>query len=68
LVEASRKSFAAPCVCPDDIDPTGRKCGSRSLYTQPAARLPLCYPEDVTLSMIAAYRERLLKKATAAPK
>jgi hypothetical protein len=58
LVRESRCRYPAPCVCPDDLDDAGHKCGTRSAYARPAGHLPLCYPEDVTRGMIDAYRRR----------
>jgi hypothetical protein len=60
IVKASRDQYYAtghPCACPDDLMRNGRACGGRSAYSRPGGAEPLCYPTDVTQSMIEAYRK-----------
>lgn len=62
IVHASRNQYYAtgrPCACPDDSMRNGKACGARSAYLRPGGAAPLCYPSDVTATMIEAYRQRL---------
>jgi hypothetical protein len=61
IVQVSRDQYHAtgrPCACPDDTMRNGRACGGRSAYSRPGGAAPLCYPSDVTATMIDAYRQR----------
>jgi hypothetical protein len=61
IVQASRDQYHAggrPCACPDDRMRNGRACGGRSAYSRPGGASPLCYPADVTATMIESYRQR----------
>jgi len=61
IVAESRRAYHArgrPCACPDDSMRNGRACGGRSAYSRPGGAAPLCYPTDVSESMIKAYRDR----------
>jgi hypothetical protein len=61
IVAASRDAYHStghPCACPDDRMRNGRTCGGRSAYSRPGGAAPLCYPQDVTLAMIEAYKHR----------
>jgi hypothetical protein len=63
IVAESRRAYHAtghPCACPNDAMRNGRACGSRSAYRRPGGAAPLCYPTDVTETMIKSYRERQL--------
>jgi hypothetical protein len=63
IIAASRKAYYAtgrPCACPDDRMRNGRSCGSRSAYSRPGGASPVCYPTDVTETMIKDYRTRRL--------
>lgn len=53
---ASYKAMGKPCACPEDAMCNGRKCGSSSAWARAGGYRPLCYPGDVTASMIDAYR------------
>lgn len=56
IVQRSRASYSGSCACPDNYDRAGRRCGGRSAYSRPGGASPLCYPNDVTQAMIAAYQ------------
>jgi hypothetical protein len=65
VVAASRNAYYAtghPCACPDDSMRNGKKCGSRSAYSRPGGAAPLCYVQDVTATMIEAYRQRIASR------
>jgi hypothetical protein len=61
IVKTSRDQYYAtghPCACPDDLMRNGRACGGRSAYSRPGGAAPLCYPTDVTATMIESYRQK----------
>ena len=55
IIERSIRNYSGSCPCPYNIDRAGRRCGKRSAYSRPGGASPICYPEDVTQSMIDAY-------------
>ena len=62
IVQASRDQYHAtgrPCACPDDRARNGSACGGRSAYSRPGGAAPLCYPSDVTPTMIEQYRQKI---------
>lgn len=62
IVQASRDEYhreGKPCACPDDKTPDGKACGGRSAYSRPGGAEPLCYPTDVTATMIEQYRQKM---------
>ena len=61
IVQASRDQYHAtgkPCACPDDTARNGSACGGRSAYSRPGGAAPLCYPTDVTATMIEQHRQK----------
>jgi hypothetical protein len=56
LIATSRAAYAGHCPCPYDTDRTGNACGDRSLYARPSGDRPLCYPSDVSPTVISRYR------------
>jgi hypothetical protein len=61
IVQTSRDQYHAtgrPCACPDDTARNGSACGGRSAYSRPGGLAPLCYPSDVTATIIESYRRR----------
>ena len=62
IIQASRDQYHAtgrPCACPDDLMRNGRACGGNSAYSRPGGTEPLCYPTDVTATMIEQYRQKM---------
>ena len=60
IIKTSRDQYYAtghPCAGPDDLMRNGRACRTRSAYSRPGGAAPLCYPSDVTSSMIEAYQK-----------
>ena len=53
---AAYKAMGKPCACPSDTMKNGRSCGGNSAYSRPGGFKPLCFPTDITTSMISAYR------------
>jgi hypothetical protein len=61
LVKQSREAYYAsghPCACPDDLARDGSHCGGRSAASRPGGASPYCYPSQVPISEIEAYRAR----------
>lgn len=55
---ASYKAAGHSCACPYDSARNGSSCGRRSAYSRPGGAAPLCYPADVTESMVNDWRNR----------
>ncbi len=58
LIKQSRLSYSGSCPCPYNRDRGGRSCGRRSAYSRPGGASPLCFPQDVTATMITEFRSR----------
>ena len=58
IILQSVTAYPGRCACPYSINRNGRRCGQRSAYRQPGGAAPLCFPDDVTDEMLAAYREQ----------
>lgn len=58
IADSIRDYIAAgrPCACPYNVARNGSLCGQRSAYSRPRGASPLCYPTDVTPSMVAYWR------------
>lgn len=56
IVQESIASYPGKCPCPYNTMRNGRSCGGRSAYSRPGGGAPLCYPRDVSQSMVEAYR------------
>lgn len=62
LIEKSVAAYLAtghPCACPYSMTRNGRHCGGRSAYSRPGGAAPLCYPQDISDAMVAAYRANM---------
>jgi hypothetical protein len=58
LIRRSIASYRGNCPCPYNVNRAARRCGASSAYSKPGGEAPLCYPEDVTQEMIAAFRAK----------
>jgi hypothetical protein len=58
IIEQSQVGYPGNCPCPYNTDRAGRSCGGCSAYSRAGGYSPLCYPKDVTLEMIEAYRRQ----------
>ena len=58
MIAVSIASYSGSCPCPYNTDRAGRRCGGRSAYSRRGGAQPLCYAEDITQSMVDAYRRR----------
>jgi hypothetical protein len=55
IVEESIRSHGGYCVCPWQKDRKGRRCGARSLYSQPGGYPPQCYARDIDETSVEAW-------------
>lgn len=51
------------CICPNDTDREGKRCGGRSAYSRSGGASPLCSPEDVPRSDIPRIRRMAVQRA-----
>ena len=58
IIDQSLRSYPGRCPCPYNRMSNGRQCGGNSAYSKPGGRSPICYPEQVTDAMIAAFLGR----------
>tara|TARA_R110002072_G_scaffold211424_1_gene368954 strand:+ start:7110 stop:7466 length:357 start_codon:yes stop_codon:yes gene_type:complete len=58
LIRQSLAGYPGSCPCPYNRAKNGSKCGRRSAYSRPGGYAPLCYPEDITPTMIENFRAR----------
>lgn len=58
IISASIAAYLGNCPCPYNTDRAGRRCGRRSAYNRPGGAAPLCYPDDVTQTMVDDYRKK----------
>jgi uncharacterized protein YraI len=58
IIAESLAAYPGSCPCPYNRDRGGRACGRRSAYSKPGGYSPICYAEDVSRSMIEAFRRR----------
>jgi len=56
IIQQSIASYPGNCPCPYSTARNGSTCGARSAYSKPGGYDPICYPNDVTQSMIEQYR------------
>lgn len=59
IIQQSLAEYPGNCPCPYNTDRAGRSCGRRSAYSKPGGYQPICYPDDVTPTMIEKkYRQQ----------
>lgn len=56
IIRESIANYSGNCPCPYNLARNGSSCGQRSAYSKPGGASPICYPSDVTPSMIRMYR------------
>jgi hypothetical protein len=56
IIQESIDSYPGPCACPYQHARNGSLCGGRSAYNRPGGYAPLCYPRDVSATLVAEYR------------
>ncbi|WP_237906458.1 hypothetical protein [Azospirillum brasilense] len=57
IIQESIASYPGNCPCPYNTMRNGRRCGGNSAYSRPGGRSPLCFPKDVSDSMVSRYRQ-----------
>jgi hypothetical protein len=57
MIRDSIASFPGSCPCPYSTDSTGNQCGKSSAWNRAGDFAPLCYPKDISGSMVKAYRQ-----------
>ena len=58
IIQQSIASYSGNCPCPYNVARNGSSCGRRSAYSKPGGYDPICYPRDVTPSMVQDFRRR----------
>jgi len=58
LIKESIDNYAGNCPCPYNTDSAGRLCGGRSAWSRAGGEEPLCFPKNVTPTMIRERRAR----------
>lgn len=58
IIQQSISGYSGNCPCPYNVDRAGRSCGRRSAYSKPGGYSPICYPQDITPTMIEQYRNQ----------
>jgi len=61
LIKQSIRNYSGSCPCPFNRDKAGRRCGKRSAWSKPSGKSPLCFPSDVTETMISSYKKAIKK-------
>jgi hypothetical protein len=56
IIAESIASYPGRCPCPYNLATNGSRCGGRSAWSRAGGYSPLCYLEDVTSAMVAAWR------------
>ena len=59
IVAESLASYPGNCPCPYNTDRAGRKCGTRSAWSKPGGRAPICYAKEVSDEQVRQFRLRL---------
>lgn len=58
IIQQSIASYPGNCPCPYNRAANGSKCGKRSAWSKPGGYDPICFPEEVTSSMIKQWRQQ----------
>jgi hypothetical protein len=56
IIAESIASYPGSCPCPYNRAVNGSKCGKRSAWSKVGGYSPICYSEEVTEAMVAAWR------------
>ena len=56
IIAQSIASYPGRCPCPYSLAKNGSQCGGRSAWSRAGGYSPVCYFEDVTPAMVAAWR------------
>lgn len=58
IIAESIASYPGRCPCPYNLAKNGSKCGGRSAWSRAGGYSPICYPDEVTAEMVAAWRTK----------
>ncbi|MBT8601158.1 hypothetical protein G6675_09390 [Polynucleobacter paneuropaeus] len=58
LIQQSIRDYGKSCPCPYSKSPKGGQCGLNSAYSKTGRLAILCYPSNVTKTMIKEYRDK----------
>lgn len=58
IIADSIASYPGRCPCPYNLAKNGSQCGGRSAWSRAGGYSPICYPDEVSAEMIAAWRAR----------
>ncbi len=58
LIQQSIRDYGKSCPCPYSKSPNGGQCGLNSAYSKTGRLAILCYPSNVTKTMIKEYRDK----------
>ena len=58
IISESIANYSGNCPCPYNRASNGSSCGKRSAYLKAGGYVPICYPQDVTPSMISNYKHK----------
>jgi hypothetical protein len=58
VINESIANYSGRCPCPYNKTSNGSSCEKRSAYSRAGGYSPLCYPSDVTPSMILSYKQK----------
>lgn len=58
MIAESIAGYRGACPCPDNRMKNGARCGGRSAYSRPGGASVLCYPADITPTMLEDYKRR----------
>ena len=56
IIAESIASYPGRCPCPYNAAKNGSQCGGRSAWSRAGGYSPICYPDEVTAAMVAAWR------------
>ena len=56
IIAESIASYPGNCPCPYNLASNGSQCGKRSAWSKPGGYESICYLDEVTPAMIAAWR------------
>lgn len=58
IIRASIASYPGNCPCPYNLAANGSRCGKRSAWSKAGGYEPICFPEEITPSMIEQWRKQ----------
>jgi hypothetical protein len=57
MIRESIASYPGNCPCPYNLARNGSRCGKRSAWSRRGGYSPLCYPTDISDSMVKDYKK-----------